>query len=292
MSISISNQFCNPNGFFSHCEKIKNWNADHPTTRKVIVICSIILLGSLVAACILKAGVLGTLTILPAIGILGGLCDLFLNKPLSSRTLLQLLRPPERSYQPNNTDFEKIVRYLGPQKFKEKLQSESLSERNPMFAYFIICKGLLEIGAADDFFGPLPQLKEYFLEQSQNLLCSQFMEKERRDRGTALIFDKDNISFLLKSKIISDEEVQQLNRMYEMSGYYEKLEKICRCYEQWEPQPTIPIHFVPEPRHQDFLHLKLGPTPEIEQRIAQIREDQRIALELLDAEYAQLRLAN
>ncbi len=222
----------------SSSDRIRIWSAMHPIAAKVIMVAagiliSAVLVGLALSGLFINSSVPLALIILPVaiVGASGGIICGFIpyyimREPMLSTSLIELV---SRKYGGEGGptlihEFKLVVRLLGPDIFKERMEKEILQSQLPWDSYEVIRKGLSIIGASNEYFEPPPRLKEYYLKEFQNTPCSQLWQKLDEDGSEFSNFTK-------QIQLYTEEELRLIDKAKEKSF---QLQKFDNFYNQFE----------------------------------------------------------
>ncbi len=226
MSLIIPNEHPPQNAQPSFQEANKLRTYKNPTTSKVILVVAALFTVGVVILCALSLGA-PLVVILPVFLsiFMVSLLNVFLrwpdgyeaSPPSDHSTLIEFNFVHDRPNYYVREGFPLKVKTLGPERFREKMEEEvpiQITDKvhiPPLETYGMICRSLDEMKADDQYFAPLPKLKQYFHAQWQGMSCSQLAEKILSDSGQKI----EVIDYLVKSQILSSDQARLLKKAHQ-----------------------------------------------------------------------------
>lgn len=210
--------------------KIRVWAANHPLAARVIVACIGILVMGGVALGLFFAGMpYGLPVLLPALFFLPATLRLMVfpsAEQIQRDSLITNVQDQRNGelYPVSTHDLKLVTQLMSPDAFRRKMEQEILQQADLFNRYDAICNSLAKAHVRDEFFGPLPRLKERFIERFHGVPCSRFMDSTPHQS----FFTKAMLSNLVKSHILSDGEANLIERAHEIQSRYDGLIADCQ----------------------------------------------------------------
>lgn len=222
MSLIIQNERPPQNAEPPFQEANRPYAHKNQTTKKVTFVVLALFTAGVIVLCALNIGA-PLIVILPVFAsillyYLFTACLRWANEDSSSQSnLIEFQFVHDRPNYYVSEDFPRMVKSLGPAKFREKLEEEvpiQITDKiyiPPLETYAMICNKLTEMKADDRYFGPLPKLKQFFQEKWQGLSCSELAKKILSDSGQNITV----IDHLEKSQILSSDQARLLKKAHQ-----------------------------------------------------------------------------